>query len=68
VVFTDGAVEIRNSQGEEFGRERLEAAARRWRHLGARELLEQLLAEIDAFAAGASPRDDLALVVVTRED
>jgi serine phosphatase RsbU (regulator of sigma subunit) len=68
VVFTDGAVEIRNPEGEEFGRERLEAAAQRWRHLGARELLEQLLAEIDAFADGAPPRDDLALVVVAREE
>jgi sigma-B regulation protein RsbU (phosphoserine phosphatase) len=67
VVFTDGAVEIRNGAGEEFGRKRLQAAAQRWRHLDARELLEQLLAEIDAFAGGVLPRDDLALVVVARE-
>jgi serine phosphatase RsbU (regulator of sigma subunit) len=66
VVFTDGAVEIRCPGGEEFGRERLEAAATRWRHLPAPELLQQLLAEIDAFAAGAPQRDDLALVVVER--
>jgi stage II sporulation SpoE-like protein len=68
VIFTDGAVEIRNGAGEEFGRERLRAAARRWRHLEARELLERLLSEIDAFAGGVPPRDDLALVVVARED
>jgi serine phosphatase RsbU (regulator of sigma subunit) len=67
VVFTDGAVEIRNRLGEEFGRERLEAAARRWQHLPSQELMKRLLTEIDAFAAGAPPRDDLALVVVERE-
>jgi sigma-B regulation protein RsbU (phosphoserine phosphatase) len=67
VVFTDGAVEIRNGEGEEFGRERLEAAARRWRHLPAQELLESLLGEIDAFAGGSPPRDDQTLVVVERE-
>jgi sigma-B regulation protein RsbU (phosphoserine phosphatase) len=67
VVFTDGAVEIRGPRGEEFGRERLEAAALRWRHLPAPELLHQLLAEIDAFTDGAPQRDDLAVVVVERE-
>jgi sigma-B regulation protein RsbU (phosphoserine phosphatase) len=67
VVFTDGAVEIRSQQGEELGRERLEAFARRWAGLPARELAARLVEEIDAFAAGAPQRDDLALVVVERE-
>ena len=67
VIFTDGAVEIRNWRGEEFGRQRLEAAARRWQHLPSQKLMKRLLEEIDAFAAGTPPRDDLALVVVERE-
>jgi phosphoserine phosphatase RsbU/P len=67
VVFTDGAVEIRSPEGEPFGRERLEAAARKWRHLPCQELLERLVAEVEAFAAGAPPRDDLTLVVVEHE-
>jgi sigma-B regulation protein RsbU (phosphoserine phosphatase) len=63
LAFTDGISEARNAQEQEWGEARLVAAASAARHLPAGELLRHILAEVDAFAAGAPQFDDMTLVV-----
>ncbi len=64
VMFTDGITEAMNRAGEEFGEQRLIATIRRIQGLGAADLIEQLLREVDTFAASTSQYDDITLVVI----
>jgi sigma-B regulation protein RsbU (phosphoserine phosphatase) len=49
---------------EEWGEERMIAAAQAYRGLPAGQMIERMIAEADAFAAGAPQYDDMTLVVV----
>jgi len=64
VFFTDGVIEAADEKEEEYGRERLAAAARQRRHLPAAELQAALLADIRAFCGRSEFADDLTLMVV----
>jgi sigma-B regulation protein RsbU (phosphoserine phosphatase) len=68
ISHTDGIVECSNDQGEEFGTERLIAASRNARHLGAANILFTVLGAAQDFAAGHSLADDLSLMVVRRRN
>jgi sigma-B regulation protein RsbU (phosphoserine phosphatase) len=63
VAFTDGVSEAMSTADEEWGEARLIEAARRCRERRAGEILESLMREADAFAAGAKQHDDMTLVV-----
>jgi sigma-B regulation protein RsbU (phosphoserine phosphatase) len=63
LAYTDGLSEARNRDGEEFGEQRLESLARRHGELGARELCDAILVEVDRFVGGSAPEDDLTLIV-----
>lgn len=62
IFYTDGLTEARNLEREFFGEERLAQALRRHAGLGAGELAERLLAEVEAYAPRR--RDDLTVVVL----
>ena len=62
VLFTDGATEAWDGEGELFGEERLEELVIANRHLSAAELQNTLVQAVTAFAG--EPEDDLTLVVV----
>ena len=67
VLYTDGVIEASRGHGEgreEYGAERLAAAAARLRGRPAKDLVDGLLADIDAFTGGEPPEDDRTLVVV----
>lgn len=67
VFYTDGVVDaVRPGAGgrEEYGEERLAAAAGRLCGRPAREIVDGLFADLDAFTAGAPAEDDQTLVVV----
>ena len=64
VGFTDGISEAMNHQSEEWGEERMIAALERCYALGAAEVIERLIAEADAFVAGAPQHDDMTAIVV----
>jgi hypothetical protein len=66
IVYSDGLVEARNGQDEEFGTERLFDLARRARGQSAAACGERLLAEAERFLDGKRAHDDLSLVVVER--
>ena len=63
VAFTDGVTDRDNAAGEAFGVERLKQAALRARRDPARIALYSLLGEVQGWADGASPEDDMTLVV-----
>jgi sigma-B regulation protein RsbU (phosphoserine phosphatase) len=65
-AFTDGVIEARNPQGQEFGEERLILLLRNCAHLGAREIERLVLQTVKEWAAGAEQEDDLTLVVFKR--
>jgi sigma-B regulation protein RsbU (phosphoserine phosphatase) len=67
-VGTDGIWESRNSEGEMFGRERFKEAIRRRRDAAAREIVEGVVADVDAFCGPAVQADDITLVIVKIKD
>jgi len=62
VLYTDGITEGRNAAGDEFGEDRLAASAVEHRGLAADEMLGAMLADVEAFNAGAY-EDDATLIV-----
>ena len=63
VIYSDGVTEATNASGEEFGEERLMAAAQAGSGLDAEHLLALVAQTIEAFVGGSAPADDLTLVV-----
>jgi sigma-B regulation protein RsbU (phosphoserine phosphatase) len=64
VLYSDGIVEAAKADGEEFGEDRLEAALARCTGLSAEEARQQILKDYRAFLGGATPEDDLTLLVL----
>ena len=62
VVYTDGVTEAANSDGEEFGEERLTEVVRAYRLASAGALLKVISTEVQLFSCGEQA-DDLTLVV-----
>jgi serine phosphatase RsbU (regulator of sigma subunit) len=66
VLYTDGVTEAANTNDEEFGETRLEAALASRRSDAPQTLLDGLTTEVLAFCGAARPGDDMTLVVVDR--
>jgi FixJ family two-component response regulator len=66
VLFTDGATEVRNSDGEEFGEERLIGLLQRNRHLPASQLQETVMKAIAEFGGGEF-QDDATLLILSND-
>jgi phosphoserine phosphatase RsbU/P len=65
-MFTDGLLETRNLNGEEFGMARIEEKLKAGNHRSPREAVEDLLQACIQFRDGRSPMDDLALMALRR--
>jgi sigma-B regulation protein RsbU (phosphoserine phosphatase) len=63
LLYTDGALDVRNPSGDRFGPRRLREAAGRHREQRGGEFLGGLVGEIERFMDGARPDDDLTLVL-----
>jgi sigma-B regulation protein RsbU (phosphoserine phosphatase) len=63
IGFTDGISESMTAEDEEWGEERMQAAAEAARDRSAREIIDALFVAADAFAAGAPQHDDMTLLV-----
>ena len=63
LLYTDGITEAANPQGEEFGRERLEAATLAAQDLPAAELVRSLRQELENFCANEPQADDQTLLL-----
>jgi phosphoserine phosphatase RsbU/P len=66
-AFSDGVTETFDTDGEEFGEDRLLAALLRCRTLSALETEREILLDIERFASGAKATDDRTLIVLKRE-
>jgi sigma-B regulation protein RsbU (phosphoserine phosphatase) len=66
VLFTDGVTEVRNSDGEEFGEERLIGLLQRNRHLPASQLQETVMKAIAEFGGGEF-QDDATLLILSND-
>ena len=67
VLYTDGISEAMTHQDEEWGEERMIAAALKVRDKSADEILRSIFAAADAFTAGAPQHDDMTLLVLKLE-
>ncbi|MBN1542495.1 SpoIIE family protein phosphatase [candidate division KSB1 bacterium] len=65
LLYTDGATEIRNTLGEEYGEQRLIETLASLKGLPAKQVRQGLLNAIDQFVGDAKAHDDLTLVVIT---
>jgi serine phosphatase RsbU (regulator of sigma subunit) len=68
VAYSDGVTECRNTQDQEFERERLTSAAIAASGVNASKTLFSLLGTVLDFADSCSPGDDLTLLVVRRRE
>jgi sigma-B regulation protein RsbU (phosphoserine phosphatase) len=64
VAFTDGISEAMTAGYEEWGEERLIAAAKSDARRSAQDFVTAMVASADAFTAGAPQNDDMSLVVL----
>jgi phosphoserine phosphatase RsbU/P len=64
LAFTDGISEAMTADYEEWGEERLLAAARMNTHRSAQEIVASIVESADQFTAGAAQNDDLSLTVL----
>jgi sigma-B regulation protein RsbU (phosphoserine phosphatase) len=63
VIYSDGVSEARNVANDEFGRDRLLAAARACRGQKPDAVLEAILGAIREFSHGAAQADDITALV-----
>ena len=66
VLFTDGLIEARNQDGEEYGRDRLRRLCVRHAHGALEALVAAIDTEWEAFAQDALARDDRTMVLLRR--
>jgi phosphoserine phosphatase RsbU/P len=64
VLFTDGVVEALNSDGDEFGDDRLIEIGLQHRHGGVQPLVDAIVLGVTEFTAGATLADDATVVCV----
>ncbi len=64
LAYTDGISEAMTSDDEEWGEDRMIAAAQACRDLPAAGMIERMMEDADAFTAVAPQHDDMTLVVV----
>ncbi len=66
LLYTDGVTEAQNPTGRLWGIDPLEAFLQKTGMSSCDSLARRLVAEVDAFAAGASPADDLTVMALRR--
>lgn len=66
LLYTDGVTEMMNPQRELFGDDRLAAVLRQNHHRSPQEIINAVLAALNAFAMGQSQSDDITMVVIKR--
>ncbi len=65
-MYTDGVTEAMNANSEEYGEDRFKESLQKSAHLPVAQMVEQLVADVRTFIAGAPPHDDITLVLVRR--
>jgi sigma-B regulation protein RsbU (phosphoserine phosphatase) len=68
LLYTDGITEAENEAEEMFGEERLREGLIRYHDLPARGIMDSVLEDVRAFAAGYPQSDDITLMVLKAEE
>lgn len=68
VLYTDGLSETRGSTGNEYGEKRLQEYFRTRHQAPAHDLIHGCLRDLVDFSQGATPQDDLTLMVIQRAE
>ncbi len=66
LLYTDGLTEARNAIAEEFGVERLSSFVSKQAHLPGPELIRGCRKQLSDFLGGATPADDVTIMLVRR--
>lgn len=66
VLFTDGITEARNSDGDFYDEDRLQAVIQSGRWTTAQDLLDLIVESVAAFVGDEPPSDDMTLIVLRR--
>ncbi len=64
ILYTDGIIEAKNSEGERFEEERLRRVIKRAREGSANAIISAILEDVEAFVSGAPQHDDQTLIVL----
>jgi sigma-B regulation protein RsbU (phosphoserine phosphatase) len=64
ILYTDGATEAQNDEGEEYGRERLENIVRAGRTLSARAMIDHIYQDILRWTNGRGSHDDMTFFII----
>jgi sigma-B regulation protein RsbU (phosphoserine phosphatase) len=64
VLYTDGVTEATNEEGQEYGRERVEAMVRAGRHLTAKELIDFIYDDVLKWTGGRGATDDITFFII----
>jgi sigma-B regulation protein RsbU (phosphoserine phosphatase) len=64
VIFTDGVVEAVNTRGEEYGEARLLASVARASEASPQEMMQRILADLDAFVGNTPQHDDVTCLLL----
>ena len=64
LIVSDGAWEVENEQGDEFGKERLNKLLAANHELPSRQILDLLTDEIGRFMGDTAPKDDITFTVI----
>ena len=64
MMVSDGAWEVENEQGKEFGKERLTKLLATNHELSSKQILDLLTDEIDRFRGDVAPKDDITITVI----
>ncbi len=64
LFFSDGIEDQPNPKGEEYGRTRIGNALRKMCGMTANDIADSILAELDAFTAGAPAFDDQTVIAM----
>jgi sigma-B regulation protein RsbU (phosphoserine phosphatase) len=67
LMYTDGVIEIKNSDGAEFGIDRLEALVRHSLDMPVPEIMNKIIQATQEFSGSERYHDDFTLVLIRRE-
>ncbi|MCZ6794646.1 MAG: SpoIIE family protein phosphatase, partial [Planctomycetota bacterium] len=64
VAYTDGIIEAKDAAGRDFGEQRLSRLIASHHRQGAQEVVDAIIADVEAHEAGSERADDITLVVL----
>lgn len=67
LFYTDGVIEAKNPDSEEFGEGRLYEKVRQYKDDFAADIMRKIIQSINSFTGSAKPHDDLSMVLVKHD-